>query len=582
MKKKKATVNRKDFFTKNTHLLLILLLSISVIIIYARTSNFEFVNIDDNSLIIENPTVVNPDIPYSDCFKRMIGGVHYKPLVFLSWKLEYNLWGNSPWHFHTINWILHLLNTILLFYILIRLFSHLYDSYKKTLFSAFFVTLLFTVNPLRIESVAWATERKDVLFGFFFLAGWLLYLNYLDKKNYLFLILGAVFYLLSGLSKSMGLTLLAVVLLCDLWFERKINLKLFFEKIPFLIVLLLLMHLYGLLEFNTTPSTAPQTVESDLVESNMETITSVESLKDLPDMVQWFLTTSARFLLWIVHSFIPVKLSIHYSHNGVYAFLGKSIYLLPIIALGMFFLAWRYRSSNKSVFAGLLFFAATISPALFLNTSGQGVFLSDRYTYIPSIGLFFLMITVLNQMKSKQTTNLFLGAFIAFFFIQSLLNVNHWKNSGNLFVQALKVYPDSGFAHLNLGKYYYEQDNLPEAIKMYNRGINRAPGYYKLYSNRGKIYFDQGQTENAINDFNQCLSLKPDYVTALANRGAAYGSKQEYDKALIDLNKALEISPNDENALSNRGLLYLFTKEFDKAVVDYSRYVELYPDDADI
>lgn len=579
--KKKAAGKKKGFLNKNKELLIIALLGISVIVIYGRTSSFEFVHIDDYKLISENPTVVNKDIPYSQCFTRMIGGVYYKPLVFLSWKLEYNLFGDSPSHFHTINWILHLFNTLLLFYVLQLLFRKIYKEENKSLWASFFVTLLFTINPLRIESVAWATERKDVLFGFFFLLSWLFYLKYLDKKNVYFLLIGALFYLLSGLSKSMGLTLFAVLFLCDYWYSRKLNLKLILEKLPFLLVMVVLMHLYGLLEFGSTSSNVSQIADSELAELNMETITSVEFLATLPFPVQWLLTSSVQFILWIIHSFIPVKLSIHYPHNGVYTFLGKSIYLFPVIVIGMFFLVWRYRAKNKAALTGLLFFALTLSPALATGSSGQGIFLSDRYTYIPSIGLFFILVTVLYQMKSTDKSNLLLGIFIVFFFIQSLVSVNYWKNSGNLFKQALEVYPDSGMAHLNLGKYYNEHGNSAEALKIYTKGIDKSPGYFQLYSNRGKIFFDQGQMDLAIKDFDQCLLLKPDHTTALANRGAAFGSKNEYEKALADFNTALSINPNHMNALSNRGLLYLFTGEYEKAIENQVRYLELDPNDED-
>ena len=586
MNKKKETAkkskNKNNFFSKNSGLLFVLLLIASVLIIYARTSTFEFVNIDDGPLIYENPTVINPDIPYSQSFQRLLGGVHYKPLVFLSWKLEYNLWGPSASHFHTINWILHLLNTLLLFYVLNHLFLKLYDSEKKAMYSAFFVALLFTINPLRAESVAWATERKDVLFGFFFLISWMSYLKYLEKKNYLFLLLGALAYLLSGLSKSMGLPLLAILFLSDLWYNRKLKLNLITEKIPFIIVFIVLLNLYGLIDFSPERRVNVQAADSELAEVQMETVTSVAFLNALPPTVQWVLTASVRFVLWLLHSFIPVKLSVHYSHNGVYGFLGKSIWLFPLISLALLWLLWRFRKRNKSLLAGFLFFAVALSPALLLSVSGQGIFLSDRYTYMPSVGLFFAFVAFLNEMKLKQRANVILTVFIGFFFIQSMIAVGYWKNSEKLFTQAIKVYPGSGFAHLNLGKYYFEHDNAAEALKIYTSGIKVAPGYYKLYSNRGKLYFDQGKTDLALQDFDKCLSLMPDYVTALANRGAAYGIKQEYGKALTDFNRALEISPRDKNALSNRGLLYMFTRDYEKAVEDYSRYLEIEPDDADI
>ncbi|WP_167618864.1 tetratricopeptide repeat protein [Maribellus sediminis] len=581
MNKKKKGIPNPGFFEKHITIVLSSLLILSVLIVYVQSSRFEFVNIDDRSLIYENPTVINPKIPYSECFQRMKGGVHYKPLVFASWKLEYNLWGDDPSHFHTINWILHLLNTILLFYIMIDIFGKIYDSRRKSIISAFFVALFFTINPLRIESVAWATERKDVLFAFFFLIGWMLYLKYLLKNSYIYLVLGAIAYALSGLSKSMGITLIVVILLTDFWFQRKFSWKMLVDKIPYLIVLLVLSNLYGLVDFHTESVQSVSSMETVEGENLVEPITNVETLSGMPLAIKWFFTTSVRYILWIAHSYIPVKISIHYPHNEVYGYLGKLIYLFPLLILGIFYGAWRYRHKNIVILAGLLFFTITLSPALIIKSSGQAIFLSDRYTYIPSIGLFFMLVGILNYKKNNLTYFLY-GFFVLFFLIQSLIHVKYWRNSGELFEQALKINPNSGLAHINLGKYYYDENKVAEAVQVYTRGINRDPAYYKLYSNLGKLYFEQGQKEKAIEEFNKCLSIKPDHITALVNRAAAYGSMGDYEKARVDLDMALKIKPRDENGLATRGLLYLLTKEYDKAIQDYMKYIELYPNNADI
>ena len=583
MKKRKSVKKQPSevLHEKNLQILLFTVLTISVLIIYFPTGKFDFVNIDDNSLIYENPTVIDKNVSYKECFQRMRGGVHYKPLVFLSWKLEYNLLGDSPSHFHIINWILHLLNTLILFQLLIIVFKKVYTDRNKAIIAAFMVTFLFTINPLKVESVAWATERKDVLFAFFFLLGWYYYLKFLEKNNYIFLIVGALLYLLSGLSKSMGLTLLGVMFITDYWYNRRISIKIFIEKIPFALVLIVLLNLYGILDFGGADA-ASQNREIVEMEYTMETITSVEHLKNLPEYFQWFITTSAQFILWIIHTVIPVKLSIHYPHNTIYEELGKFIYIFPFLILGLLIQTWRYRNTSKSPLVGLLFFAVTLSPALLLNKTGQAIFLSDRYTYIPSIGLFFAIVTLLYNGQFSQWKRIIFGVMILFFFVQSVRAIKYWENSGNLFTQVLKVYPDSGFGHLNLGKYYYDNKNISEALTTYTLGIKRAPGYYKLYSNRGKILFDQGQIQQAIQDFDKCLSLKPDYVTALANRGSAYGALEEFEKALRDFNKALEINPRDLNALSNRGLLFMYTRDYERAVIDYEKYLKLNPTDADI
>lgn len=560
----------------------IIILSVLVIAIYGKTTNFDFVNIDDAKLIFENPIVTNSSIPYSESFSKNIFDVHYKPLVFILWKAEYNLFGGSPGHFHIINWLFHLANTLLLFFIGIKLFDRLYNNNKSLLlFSAFLLALLFTINPLRIESVAWTTERKDVLFAFFFLISWLIYIHYIHRKKYGLLLIGAAFYLFSGLSKSMGITLLAVLFLTDFWYNRKFEIKTVIEKIPFIISFFVLAFLYGLFKSQTQPTEIYNAIpaSTEIVIQN----TTNEFFNNLPQIIQWLVSASLRFILWLVHSLIPAKLSIIYPHDTIFNFFGFSLILFPFIVAGLYFWGWKIRKKSLVLLGSLLFYGITLSPALALNTSGQGIFLSDRYTYIPSIGLFFLIVVFINNIEFKSLKyKAIIGTILLFYFVGSIKNVNYWKNSETLFTQAIDVSPGAGLAYLNLGRYYREQNNYNKALKTYSQGIKNAPGYYKLYSNRGKIYFDQGKLDIAISDFDKSLSFNSKNLTALVNRGAAYGIKEDYEKALSDLSMALEINPNNENALSNRGLIYIRLEKYEKTIEDYTKIIELNPNNPDI
>jgi hypothetical protein len=169
----------------------------------------------------------------------------------ISWKAQYELWGDNPSHFHLVNFLLHLANTLLLFFIGLLIFQKIIENKKLLFFSAFAFAALFSINPLRIESVAWATERKDVLFSFFFLGSWILYINYIKSHRYYLLIAASMLYLMSGLSKSMGITLIAVVVLTDFWYNRRISKKTILEKLPFLLIFALLIYLYGFIDFKT-------------------------------------------------------------------------------------------------------------------------------------------------------------------------------------------------------------------------------------------------------------------------------------------------------------------------------------------
>ncbi len=581
--KKQGRTNIKTIQKKNISLpkknVYILFLTIIIIVVFAQSTNFEFVNIDDKSLIYENPLVTDPSIPYSQCFQQFLYSVYYKPVVFLTWKAEHDLFGSSASHFHLINWLLHLCNTILLFFIGSMLFRRMYSDERTVILSSFLLALLFSINPLRIESVAWATERKDVLFSFFFLSSWLLYIKFIQTNRYLFVVAGCLLYFLSGLSKSMALPLIVILFLTDYWYNRDFKLKRITEKLPYFLALVSLLALYGLFNSHASSNTPVNIVKGE-VEGTSQ-LASLKFLNGLP-FLQYISSVSTRILLSIIHSFIPVKLSIIYPHDKIYGFFGWSIVVLPVVIAALVFWAWKSRNKNRYFFTGIIFFMICLSPVLAQSSTGQAIFLSDRYTYIPSIGLFLILVPLINNLQvSKTQRSIIFAAICLFYFLVSMVNINNWKNSESLFAQALKVYPESALAHLNLGLYYREQNNYEEALSIYSEGIKNNPGYLQLYVNRSRIYLDRKDVDHALDDLNKCLSLDPLFSEALVNRGVAYGMKGDLEKSLVDLNKALELEPNNASALTNRSFVYYNKREYEKSSQDIHRYLETNPNDAD-
>jgi tetratricopeptide (TPR) repeat protein len=311
-------------------------------------------------------------------------------------------------------------------------------------------------------------------------------------------------------------------------------------------------------------------------------ITSLPYVTSLPEWLQILVTTSARVILWMVHSFIPLNTSIIYSHNQVYGYIGQGIFLYPVILLFLFWYAWKLRRQHGYFLAGLVFYFVTLSPVLAIPESGQAIFMSDRYTYIPSIGLFFSFIVLVTKyFKNAVSQYILLGAFSLFFFIESFRIVGNWKNSETLFTRALQVYPESGLAHLNLGLYYRQMKDYDRALQTYSDGINYSRGYLQLYINRSRILLDRGQADLALQDLNYCLSKNPNLVNALTNRGVAYGMKEKLDSALADLTQALKMQPGDADILANRGLVFFKQGKYAEAAKDLHMYLEKVPDDAD-
>ncbi len=556
----------------------IAIIAIINILVFSKTSTFDFLIVDDNVLIYENPVITDANIPYKDVFQSKLFGPHYKPLTFLTWKYQYNQSGNNPAPFHTVNWILHLLNSVLLFFIGIKLFQRLYENRKLVLMSSLFLALFFAINPLRLESVAWATERKDVLFTFFFFLSWLAYIRFIKKNNYIWLIVGALLYLLSGLSKSMGLTLLAVIVLTDLWFGRRYIMKTVLEKLPYLAIFGILIYLFG---FFGSGIEEVETLASGTRQAG--TISKLSYIDNLPFAIQWLLSASLRFILWIVHSFLPFNLSVHYSHEAIFGFFSYAVFVFPLLVAALYWYGWKIRKKTMVVLGGLLFFGLTLSPVLAYTESGYLAFMADRYTYIPSIGLFFILVYYLNTLRTNKAKHAILSyGLVLFFTLTTLSNINNWRNNQTVFTQVLNVNPESEMAYMNLGRNYRLQGQRNQAIEMYSNGLKVLPESAGLYSNRGKVYLDMNNLELALADYNKSLAIEPDDADVLANRAAVYGMQQDWDNCLADLDKALELDPDNLKALSNRGLAHFSMTNYEGTIEDYLNYLEINPNEADI
>src|SRR5688572_3622620 len=179
------------------NILFIALLLLITFGIYFQVTDHDFVNYDDDTLITTNRVVVDPNKSWTDCFTWNIFTPHFKPLVLMSWRAEYQTFGEKPGVFLFNNLLLHAFNVLLVFFLSLKLLRRFIPDQRQVIsLAAFFVALAFAVHPLHVESVAWAVERKDVLYTFFFLLSWLSYLQYLEKNKYTYLLLCALFYLL--------------------------------------------------------------------------------------------------------------------------------------------------------------------------------------------------------------------------------------------------------------------------------------------------------------------------------------------------------------------------------------------------
>ncbi len=562
---------------------LMAILVVVTAIVFSPILSSEFLNFDDNVLIYENPVIANDgDFSAKEIFTSKLWMPHYKPLVFLGWNIEYRIFGFDSFYFHLINLLLHLLNAALVFIIIRKLIKRFSVPEKYSLYASFFIALLFAIHPMRVESVAWAIERKDVLYSFFFLLSSWFYIKYTENnKKYAWLGISVLFYLLVILSKSMGITLIAVLFLFDYLMNRKINTRLFVEKIPHLIIFLIGFYLYGLFsDFGTQASGLSVGVVNqgfDYYPSNFDNLSSFYTR---------ILIINIRLVLWIAHLIIPFSLSAIYPKQEILEALGSFIHIFPLITIGLIAVAIKYIKKKNWIAFGLFFFIITISPAIAIAEEGISVFLSDRYTYMASLGIIIIVVVGFTLFISKWNNKMYLILpLAAVSLIYSILTISYnkkWHDSEVFWTNVISVSENETSAYNGRGKHYRHQNKYDLAYKDYTKAIECDAKNHKAYSNRGKILFDTGKIDESIVDFTKTIELDPEYFEALSNRGAAYASKGQYDKALVDINKALEIKPDHSNSYSNRGIIYMQQNKLQESIDDFSMFQKLKGFDPDI
>lgn len=417
---------------------------------------------------------------------------------------------------------------------------------------AFITAVLFGIHPLRVESVAWISERKDVLYAFFFLASAIAYSYYVKrgrKSKYYYLSL--ILFLPALLSKAMAVTLPLALLLIDYLLCRKPDKEMFIEKIPFFVFSLA----FGIV------CTFSQ---------NLSKCTGQASLSVIYNLI--FAGNNITFYLNKI--FWPGHLCSFYDYY-------KEKAIFPFFSLLFLLLIFLNRSSRKIVFGAALFLIGilTVIPLAIV---------ADRYTYIASIGICYIVGEGFVWLYKKpsgyiRAARIFLVAMlIAVVSVLTLLTWQRcaaWKDGVSLWNDVFHSYPGNFRARFNRGAAYMNEEKYNEAIADFTEAIELAPNAAYIYRARADTYRKINSFEKAINDYNKAIVLEPDKAQAYFGRGCAYDGKGDIYKAIRDYTKAVEIDPkNSIEAYNNRGSIYYGRGDFDLAIADYSKIIEMRPD----
>lgn len=560
---------------KKYRYLIVILLILASLIAFGRIAGNGFIDYDDPIYLTKNTHVksgLNPE-SIQWAFTAVVCS-NWHPLTLLSHTLDWTLFKDNAGGHHLVSLFLHIGAVLLLFFFLYKT--------TKNIWPSAFAAALFALHPLRVESVAWAAERKDVLSIFFGLASIYAYASYAESRRlsrYLFCL---VFFVLSLMSKPMLVTLPFLLLLIDYWPLRR------WQKV------LNSAHQQAVNTdmLNPNPIKVSRRSISRLLWEKVPFIflTIVSSMATLRAQSQAFpihlpfpvrvVNAIISYVSYLEKIFWPADLAVFYPYKNAFLFMPAMFSLLFLIGitLGVVY----YFKKMPFLFVGWFWYLGTLIPVIGLVQVGSQA-LADRYTYLPSVGIAMMLawgIPFWVRGKDMRKKILFPAGMMILVILAFLTwqQCGYWKNNFTLFKHALEVTEDNDLAHNNMGIALLNEGKIDEAIGHYDRAIQIKPGYVDAYANRGNAYAKLGRYQRAIEDYNQAILLKPDFAEGYYSRGNIRSILGQYQLALEDYDKAISLNPDYIKTYNNRGIIYGELGQYQRAIEIFNTVIRLQPD----
>ncbi len=511
--------------------IIVLLLVLVTLATYLPATHFEFTNYDDNDYVSANPNV-QAGLTWTGVKWAFTTGHagNWHPITWLSHMTDVTLFGMNPGAHHFVSALFHAANTALLFVLLFRL--------TQKLWPCALIAALFAWHPLRVESVAWVAERKDVLSTFFALLALLSYAKFVElskvqsPRSKIYFRLSLLAFALGLMAKPMLVTLPCVLLLLDFWplertqnekFKIKNCLSLLLEKLPFFAL------------------TVASCVITFIVQHSGHAVATLEQIPLLYRLENAPLA-AARYLLKL---FCPVNLAVVYPLNHIVT----TEFIFAVMALVLISaLAWRGRNVRPYFLMGWLWFLGTLTPVIGIVQVGSAS-MADRYTYLPSIGI---LIAVVFTLAAAAETNTFLKknslplAVVVLAVGLSLTEkqLQHWRNSETLFRHAVAVTANNDVAHVDLGSALNGQGRTDEALAEFRAAVRINPDRPQIHFNLGLIYRGAEKHREALAEFREAIRLDTDNAAARSAAGGELAATGKYDEALKEFAAAEKLSPH--------------------------------------
>jgi tetratricopeptide (TPR) repeat protein len=576
--------------------LISLALALATAAVYWQVQGHEFINLDDPDYVSDNQQVLN-GLTWNGLVWAFTSAhaANWHPLTWLSLMLDCELSKSTARACHTTNMLLHIANTLLLFWVLKKMTGAVWRSA--------FVAALFALHPLHVESVAWVSERKDVLSTFFWLLTMWTYASYIKRPGVKRYLVVSLVFALGLMAKPMLVTLPFVLLLLDWWplerfalddcgNVRKPALHLIVEKIP----------LFAL--------TVISCVVTYLAQRGYGAVWEVPLILRIPNVF-------VSHLRYIQKMIWPSRLAVFYPYIPGNVLLGEAAVAAFLILLVSLRVA-RAARSHKYLPVGWLWYLGTLVPVIGLVQVGSQA-MADRYTYVPLIGLFIMIAWgAADYAKSKNLSNIvfWLPAFavLVVMAVCTWQQIGYWQNSTRLYEHALSVTTNNYFAHMNLGRLLKEKGETDKALTHYEQVLKNIPTHSDTHHRMVDILIAKGQAAEAITHCKEilqrdpndrlahmnlaialemqgnlddatahyekaeALELRPDYSWAYINVGVALGKQGKLTEAVRHFRRVLLIQPDSAPAHYNLAVALDSLGEFDEAIKHCRQAIQLDPD----
>jgi len=563
--------------------------------VYWQVNDFSFVNIDD-SLYVENNRHVKTglniqNIKWAFTVATRITNF-WAPLTWLSIILDYELYGMNAGGYHLTNLLLHLANTLLILLVFYKMTGALWQSA--------FIAAMFALHPLHVESVAWVTERKDVLSTLFWLLTMWTYTSYTRSRDGRRYLLAFFCFVLGLMSKPMLVTLPFVLLLLDFWPLNRIQLSnpgvffralfnLVYEKILFFVVIV-----------GFSISTFITQNKGDV----LPPLSHISAFLRIENVI-----VSYTKYLW--KTIWPFGLTVAYPYPDFLP-LWQVITSLIILLL-ISFLSVYFRKKAPWMIVGWLWYLGALVPVLGIVVIAEQA-MADRYTYIPLIGIFIMIAWGIPELlkcllKKKIFIPVFFSCSVLLMTLLTANQIRYWKNSQSLFEHVVSVTEKNFLAYNNLGLAYQNQGKTAEAIELFKKSIHIKPRYASAYNNLGValesigkadraadlyataiqlepefknpyvnlafVLLHQGKPEEAIKYCREAIRLDPDFTEAYILLGDIYAKLGQIKASINMYGKALQLDPNSASAHNHMGSALLGTNQIEKAILHFQSAIKL-------